>query len=145
MKTKRKKCITIIAIVLLLVICICCIHHFVEKKKEIIPHGVYSLYVDGEIRQTGYEYTWRIHSDAGFLYEDDFSINISENGDDYVVGEFDSNIESDSEWNKFDFKYDKETRILSVYLPKSIYSNYMSLSSYDSDYLWVDYKRKSNY
>ena len=130
---------------MLLVICICCIHHFVEKKKEIIPHGVYSLYVDGEIRQTGYEYTWRIHSDAGFLYKDDFSINISENGDDYVVGEFDSNIESDSEWNKFDFKYDKETRILSVYLPKSIYSNYMSLSSYDSDYLWVDYKRKSNY
>ncbi len=145
MKTKRKKCITIIAIVLLLVICICCIYHFVEKKKAIIPEGCYDLYIDGEIRPTGYELTWRIHSNAGFLYVDDYAINISENGDDYVVGEFDRNIESDSEWNKFEFKYDKETRILSVYLPKSIYSSYMSLSDYDSDYMWVNYKRKQNY
>ncbi len=139
MERVKKKYIIIIACVIALIISAGSIFHYIEKKKEIIPKGVYYLYEDGEIKSTAYELCWRVYSNVEFLYDEWFEITINIDDDNHVVGEFvDDGV-------SFNFMYDKKTGILSVLLPKEDYSYYKCYNCFENcnlDYMWVNYKKK---
>ncbi|MCR4874329.1 MAG: hypothetical protein K5923_01135 [Clostridia bacterium] len=135
--TKRKEIKFIVFIIIVVVVISFSMSGCNSSKKKvggIIPIGTYALYENGEIKQTPAEYYWGVYNrsitclyaEYDFIQEDDGSMY------------FKCQIEQKQ---KYLVKYEEETEILSIYLPKEMYTDHQS-AIFSDDYVWMNFKKR---
>ena len=128
---KRKVLFTIMVAVLI-VVSVFCFDGCQEKKHGPIPYGSYAMYEDGEILQTPMEYVWLVFDEIECMYAKyEFVLE-----DERMF--FKCKIEQKQAYL---VKYDEEKAILSIYLPKEMYTDHQS-AIFSDDYVWMNFKRK---
>lgn len=101
-----------------------------HKLGGVIPVGVYAPYEDGEVKDYALEYNWSVfESEIEYLYATyEF------------VEEYDKMyFKSTSREERFEVKYDEETKVLSIYLPENILNGWEKHSEIRE---WKTFKRK---
>ena len=107
----KKKILQIVLIVVMISItatAVAC-----ERENHGIPRGTYKPCVDGEIGDWVLEDCWRVYDEAEYSYNK-FSVIEDEEG----VWFYKYNYYDDTTW-KLKVEYDKESKILTVYMPEN--------------------------
>ena len=108
MKKRIFKIVLIVVMISITATAVAC-----ERENHGIPRGTYKPCVDGEIGEWEFEDCWHVYDEAEYCYNK-FSVIEDEEG----VWFYKYNDYDDTTW-KFKAEYDKESKILTVYMPEN--------------------------